>query len=284
MINWILLIAWIIVGIILNMKDILSWIIYIVVSYVLSSWLDKVIVSRQMCPHGVRGGLTRWKCSLCCKERDDAEAEARRIKEEAEKKEQQRKKDEQEAHDRWKRKYFAEIAHNKETLDNLSAEEFEQIILTAYSRLGYKAEATSSSGDKGIDGYLYKDGLKIGLQCKKQAGKVTDPAMRNFLGSLVNAGCSSGIFATSSDFTYVAVETAKANNIKLVNRDDVMALLVATINDEFVSEGGEIIKFQGQVKICPRCHSQMYVKYSRFRKRSFWGCSKYPECKYAERY
>lgn len=180
-----------------------------------------------------------------------------------------------------KRQEIANQIQSNNTLDSISPQEFELIVLEAFARLGYKATHTSWSGDEGIDGILVKGKNKIVIQCKKQKSKVGQPALRDFLGAMKHANCSEGIFITTSSFSDPAKSFVKEKNIKLIDGQEIIELLRSTINEDFVLNGRKV-SFPRKVeeRICPECGSKL-------RKRLgvrgfFWGCERYPQCFYTE--
>ena len=180
-----------------------------------------------------------------------------------------------------KRQEIANQIQSNNTLDSISPQEFELIVLEAFAMLGYKATHTSWSGDEGIDGILVKGKNKIVIQCKKQKSKVGQPALRDFLGAMKHANCSEGIFITISSFSDPAKSFVKEKNIKLIDGQRIIELLRTTINEDFVLNGRKVIfPRKLEERICPECGSKL-------RKRLgvrgfFWGCEKYPQCFYTE--
>lgn len=85
-------------------------------------------------------------------------------------------------------------AQSGQILDSLSPQEFELIILEAFSRQGYKVSHTAFIGDEGVDGFLEKGSMKIAIQCKKHSGSIGQPAIRDFYGAMMHFKCDKGFF------------------------------------------------------------------------------------------
>lgn len=91
---------------------------------------------------------------------------------------------------------------------------FEKLICILFDCLGYKSNLRGGSGDNGIDFELHqKDSNRtwrgVG-QCKLYTYKIGSSAIREFIGAMVNEGCHSGFFVTSSLFTKEAYNTANS--------------------------------------------------------------------------
>ena len=85
----------------------------------------------------------------------------------------------------------------------------ETVVASVYSDLGYTAVAVGRSGDGGIDVMLEdSSGGRIGVQVKRNRGKIEAEAIRAFTGSLYLKDILSGIFVTTSVYTRGARETA----------------------------------------------------------------------------
>jgi len=116
---------------------------------------------------------------------------------------------------------------------NLDPTSFEKLVLKLFYLKGYKACLTPKSDDFGVDGYLYKDGEIIMLQCKKYQAKykIGRPHLQQFYGTLTGLkyiySVSKGIFVTTSDFTKPAWDYKINKPIELYNG----ASLVREINE-----------------------------------------------------
>jgi restriction system protein len=182
--------------------------------------------------------------------------------------------------ERKKREELSRQVQSKETLDSISPQEFELIVLEAFARLGYKVTHTPWSGDEGIDGLLDKEGKTMAVQCKRHKNNVGQPYLRDFLGAMVHAKCHGGIFVTTSDFSEGARTFAKANRITLLDGKEILHILRETITEDFVLNG-RLVKFpKVEPKTCPQCNGRLRKQFGRYG--LFWGCSNFPRCRYTE--
>ena len=109
----------------------------------------------------------------------------------------------------------------EELLDRLRGIEpaaFEILVLRLLRAMGYGTsgdlEHSGRSGDGGVDGIITQDKLgldRIYIQAKRYAvgNNVQAPAIRDFLGALMQHQGDRGVFLTTSSFTQGAVEAAK---------------------------------------------------------------------------
>lgn len=122
-----------------------------------------------------------------------------------------------------------------EKIMSCSAGFFEQLVVELMQKMGYgslgKGYVTGGSGDGGIDGIIEEDKLgleKIGLQAKrlKQENKVGDPVVTHFIGSMRCKNIRKGVLITTSEFTSPAIETALANQVKLIDGKQLAELMI----------------------------------------------------------
>lgn len=103
----------------------------------------------------------------------------------------------------------------------MSGLEFEQFCCKWLSLEGYRfIQKTSSTSDYGIDILTVKDKQKIGVQCKRYSGKVGVGAIQEVTAGLSYYELEQGIVITNSEFTPNARDLAEANNITLINGND----------------------------------------------------------------
>lgn len=110
-------------------------------------------------------------------------------------------------------------------LQKLDPYEFESKIGEIYRRLGYKVQVTKGSGDQGADLVIEKDGIKSAVQAKKYAGAVSNKAIQEVVGAMKFYDCDKSIVVTTGEFTPSARELAKANRVKLIDRDRLEELI-----------------------------------------------------------
>jgi restriction system protein len=103
--------------------------------------------------------------------------------------------------------------------------DFESFIGSLYEKMGYSVELTPKSGDQGADLIITKLGERTAVQTKNYKGKVTNKAIQEVVASKEFYGCITCTVVTNSYFTESALELGKVNNVKLVDRDELNALI-----------------------------------------------------------
>lgn len=112
-------------------------------------------------------------------------------------------------------------------IDELSGYEFEEYVQQLLERLGYKkVRLTAKTNDYGIDvTAISPEGQKIGIQCKRYKKNVGIKAVQEAHAGKNVYGLDQVYVYTNSFFTPNAQKTAKANNVKLVDRNQLLDLI-----------------------------------------------------------
>jgi hypothetical protein len=164
-----------------------------------------------------------------------------------------------------------------EQLRNVDWFQFERIVGLAYQKLGYAVTCRGGANpDGGIDLIVEMASQKSAIQCKHwKTQDVGEPAMRDFLGALTNAGIRKGVFITLRGYTGYAKQFAENNGIELMNVTGLAQLLEST-NARLDPEVLEIL--HDKRKFCPKCGAAMKLRIARRGLRpgqQFWGCSNF---------
>ena len=222
------------------------------------------------CPHGVPLGPSEANdCPECWQEARAAENEQRRTREELRR---QREAIRQAAHSEWLRR-----VRLPEYLKTIHPKEFEELVSELYSRIGYRTETTPYVADNGVDAYLYKDGQKTILQCKRIKGTVGEPVLRDLFGAMHAEGAGQAIVVTTGHFSRKAHAWARGKPITLVGLERLRSLIDAHFpEDEVVPR--EFEPNPALENPCPQCGSQLRKVLGR--RGPFLGCTRYPECRY----
>lgn len=104
-------------------------------------------------------------------------------------------------------------------IDKMTGIEFEELLKCHFENLGYRAKETAKTNDYGADLIIKKDNEKILVQAKRYKNKVGIKSVQEIVGALGYYKAEKGIVITNSYFTKNAINLAKANNIKLWDRD-----------------------------------------------------------------
>ena len=103
-------------------------------------------------------------------------------------------------------------------LDLMSGVEFEEFISNLFCKMGYDSKTTKTSGDQGIDVIVKKDNQKIGIQCKRYSGNISNSAIQEAIAGKSFYRLDKVIVITNSFFTKSAITLAEANDVILWDR------------------------------------------------------------------
>lgn len=106
-------------------------------------------------------------------------------------------------------------------VDNLSGIEFENVCQALVEKMGFTTQTTKASGDGGIDLIAYNhQPLLAGryiIQCKRYAGSVGEPIIRDLYGVVMSERANKGILMTTGHFTKSAIGFAEGKPIELID-------------------------------------------------------------------
>jgi HJR/Mrr/RecB family endonuclease len=91
--------------------------------------------------------------------------------------------------------------------------------------MGYEAHKTKDSGDQGADVIANKFGQKTAVQTKRWDNKVNNKAIQEITAAIKYYNADEGIVITNNTFTISAIELAKSNDIKLIDREKLGELI-----------------------------------------------------------
>ncbi len=100
-------------------------------------------------------------------------------------------------------------------LNNLTGEEFEELLKAYFRKNGYKVQLTPKSGDYGADLIVKKNGEKIIVQAKRYKGSVGISAVQEVIGAKEYYNGDKALVITNSYFTPAAKELAGKTKVKL---------------------------------------------------------------------
>lgn len=103
--------------------------------------------------------------------------------------------------------------------------EFERLVGTVFTALGYDVKVTKRSGDEGIDLELRRGDERSLAQCKRYRGTVGQPEIRDFYGALMHENAARGYFVTTGQFSLAASTWAQGKPIALTDGVDLLAAL-----------------------------------------------------------
>lgn len=152
-------------------------------------------------------------------------------------------------------------------VDQMTGEEFEEFLAAHFKNSGYRVKLTPITNDYGADLILKKLGEKIVVQAKRWKTSVGIEAVQQVIGSLRYYNAHDALVVTNSTYTKNAAYLAKANNIQLWDRKDLL---------EFMDKP----TVGSDSHTCPECGSSLIIRKGRYG--SFLGCSNYPKCRYTK--
>ena len=147
------------------------------------------------------------------------------------------------------------------------------------------ARARSPGPDGGIDLRLEKAGAVTLVQCKHwKATRVGVRVVRELYGVVTSERAQSGIVVTSGGFTQEAVEFAARTPIRLIERDELIAMLGEVQRSGRIhAETERAASTQAHPQPgCPQCGAAMVQRVAKkgpHAGTAFLGCSRYPQCR-----
>lgn len=106
-------------------------------------------------------------------------------------------------------------------VDKLSGIEFENVCQVLVEKMGFTTQTTKASGDGGIDLIAYNHqpllSGKYIIQCKRYAGSVGEPIIRDLYGVIMSERANKGILMTTGHFTKSAISFAEGKPIELID-------------------------------------------------------------------
>ena len=107
-------------------------------------------------------------------------------------------------------------------IDKMTGEEFERYLSARLKRLGYKVEMTPASGDYGADLFCFTKNETMVIQAKRYEANVGTAAVQQIVGAKEYYEADSCAVITNSYFTVNAYNLAEANEVVLIDRDDLL--------------------------------------------------------------
>jgi Restriction endonuclease len=126
-----------------------------------------------------------------------------------------------------KRKKFT--ATTLEEIRSLSPSDFEEMVADTYRTQGNTVQVVGGTGDHGIDLIVRsRAGNTYLVQCKRYRGKVGEPVVRDFYGTLRASDANGGAIITTGTITDAARLWAEGKPIHLYDGDQFLKVVLAT--------------------------------------------------------
>lgn len=114
--------------------------------------------------------------------------------------------------------YLKSFSNN---IDSISGVEFERLCQLLVEKMGFTTQTTKVSGDGGIDLIAYNHqpllSGKYIIQCKRYAGSVGEPIIRDLYGVVTAERANKGILMTTGYFTKSAIAFSEGKPIELID-------------------------------------------------------------------
>ncbi|MGH0798219.1 restriction endonuclease [Bacillus mycoides] len=117
-------------------------------------------------------------------------------------------------------------------IDRMDGHQFEAYLGALFERLGYQTEVTKASGDFGADLVLYAENRKIVVQAKRYINTVGVSSVQEVAGAKNYYNAHEAWVVTNSSFSKPAYQLAKANDVLLLDRMELIRLS-AQANEEY---------------------------------------------------
>ena len=117
------------------------------------------------------------------------------------------------------------VAARLDVVDQMTGEEFEDLVAGLLEILGYRADVTQRSRDGGADVLAQKDGERIAIQVKRYRGSVGIKAVQEAIGGMYGYQCASCMVITNSFYSRDAIDLAAKSPCILVDRDGLVDMI-----------------------------------------------------------
>ena len=118
---------------------------------------------------------------------------------------------------------------NQYNIDLMKGQEFEKFCANILMAYGFeKITVTKGSGDQGVDIIGYYNGYKYAIQCKRYSKKLGNSPIQEVVAGKNFYNCQAAMVITNNYFTDGAIQLAKANNVEVWDRNDLMQVIYYT--------------------------------------------------------
>lgn len=164
-------------------------------------------------------------------------------------------------------------------IDKMSGVQFEYFLNLLFKQLGYKVQETKTVGDYGADLVITKDNKRTVVQAKRYNSRVGLKAVQEAVSAIAYYKAHEGWVITNNEFTQAAIDLAKANNIRLIERDELMQLILQ-MNKVKPNTLVHVTKTTELKELCKKCGSELVLR--KGSRGDFYGCSQFPKCRFTQ--
>lgn len=130
--------------------------------------------------------------------------------------------------------YFAIRAQQKlvrsgiDAIDRMDGREFEEYLVVLFRKLGFsKVRATRYTGDFGADVVMEKTGERHVIQAKCYSNNVGVKAVQEVVAAKAHYSAGQAWVVTNARFTPAARSLAGSNDVRLIDRDELIKLILS---------------------------------------------------------
>lgn len=168
-------------------------------------------------------------------------------------------------------------------IDQMSGEEFEELLKYHFQEQGYKAQLTPKSHDYGADLVLKNGyGETIVVQAKRYGSIVGIKAIQEVIGARSYYNAQRAIVFTNNYFSNSAEQLAETSGVELYDRSELTQFIGG--NNTLIRFGGVYASTAVSASVppqsCPYCGGTLVKRYGKHG--AFWGCSNFPTCRYTK--
>jgi hypothetical protein len=166
-------------------------------------------------------------------------------------------------------------------LGELEWKRFEELVAAFFRASGFTAKLTPTGSDGGVDIHLHRDGEEKPLayvQCKSwHSQDVGVKTVRELYGVMMADGVMEGHLVAVGGFSADARKFAAGKNLRLVDGEELAARFNRLTEGERQRILAAVTTGDYTTPTCPNCDVKLVL---RGEDRSFWGCPRYPRCRY----
>lgn len=166
-------------------------------------------------------------------------------------------------------------------IDYMDGFQFEEYLAYMFRANDYKVQITPERKDFGADLILKQSGKKIAVQAKRHKAKIGIKAVQEIVAAKHYYKADEAWVITNNYFTNSAKELAGSNDVRLLNRSNLIELM-NKLNPAVNKTAKEFTKEVKAKPINCICGNEMISKENKKTGENFYGCSTYPKCKHTK--
>jgi len=170
-----------------------------------------------------------------------------------------------------------------ELIKQLDWKRFEELCAWYFEESGYQATVSSFGADGGIDILVHSStgDLSAVVQCKAWINKpVGVKEVRELFGVMHDRGCPNGVLIGLSGFSQDATAFAQNKSIDLISTSQLLNLIAMLPAETQARLLSKTTSGDYTTPSCPNCGIKLKLRTAKTTGKQFWGCPRYPQCKY----